>query len=430
MELKARPAREDVKFMQLLQGNDYHRELFEPLLTAYHEEITPELAAQTPQLARSVIAMQGDRDRHCAIVYAPTENFQPIGFVIGKIDKPEHKGHKKVGFGYVMEFYVKPEFRRRGYGRAMFRHLERLFARDGAARMYLNTNSETGETFWRSIGFAPTDEIGNAGQTVWEKAVELTPPDAETIAIKMFEYGNTDIGRKLAAMNGRFEDYDDFTSLKYGKMSSYKQAFTIYAENPQGDAVGAVVFYLYSDPDGDSWWWMSDLDIRWDCRRNGIASKLVKAGFERLTDIGAEYVQSSCQRTNPASEALHRSLGFTEIPNDKSPPDEDFHFRYDVPHNYNLAPLQEWWQVMNVDALRGTGQPPIEENIADVYSAKLTELLADGTAHYIIRRGLAEIGYAQAANGVLAEFLVKPQFRSERLDGFLAERFSFEKAAE
>jgi ribosomal protein S18 acetylase RimI-like enzyme len=413
----------ELKFMQLLQGNDYHRELFEQLLTAYHEEIMPEFAPQTPQLAQSVIAMQGDRDRHCAIVYAPQENFQPIGFVIGKIDKPEHKGHKKVGFGYIMEFYVKPEFRRRGFGRAMFQHLERLFARDGASRMYLTTNSEIGEMVWRSFGFAPTDEIGNAGQIVWEKAVKLPPPDTEPLTIKMFEYGNAEIGRKLAAMNGRFENYDDFTAMKYGKMASYKQAFTVYAENPQGDAVGAVVFYLYSDSDDDSWWWISDLDIRWDCRRNGIASKLVKAGFERLTDIGAEYVLSTCSMTNPASEALHRSLGFAEIPNDNSPRDEDFHFRYDVPHNYNLAPLQEWWQAMNIDALRGTVQPQIGENIADVYSAKLTELLTDGTEHYIIRRGLAEIGYAQIVNGAIAEFLVKEQFRSSRLDNFIAELF-------
>ena len=50
-----------------------------------------------------------------------------IGFLYGKIDRTEDKGFKKPGYGYVMEFYVLSEYRRKGYGRRMFNHLEKYF---------------------------------------------------------------------------------------------------------------------------------------------------------------------------------------------------------------------------------------------------------------------------------------------------------------
>lgn len=72
----------------------------------------------------SIIAMQGPSDRHLELCYADEIL---VGFLYGKIDQEEHKGFIKPGYGYIMEFYVKPEYRRMGYGRMMFRRLESLF---------------------------------------------------------------------------------------------------------------------------------------------------------------------------------------------------------------------------------------------------------------------------------------------------------------
>ncbi len=57
-----------------------------------------------------------------------------------------------------MEFYVLPEYRRRGYGRQMYLHLEELLKRDGAKRLHLTADPVTGAPFWSKLGFAPTGE--------------------------------------------------------------------------------------------------------------------------------------------------------------------------------------------------------------------------------------------------------------------------------
>jgi hypothetical protein len=89
----------------------------------------------------------------------------------GKIDHENHRGFIKPGFGYVMEFYVRPSHRRGGNGTRMFRRLEQLFQAHGAARMHLTT-SALGEAFWRAMGFAPTGEVSpDNNREVFEKDI-------------------------------------------------------------------------------------------------------------------------------------------------------------------------------------------------------------------------------------------------------------------
>ena len=99
-------------------------------------------------------------------------NDEPIGFIYGKIDHEDHRGFIKSGYGYIMEFYVKPDHRRKGYGNTMFRHLERLFFDHGATRMYLTTGTVSGEAFWRSMEFETTGEVSpENNMLIYEKAV-------------------------------------------------------------------------------------------------------------------------------------------------------------------------------------------------------------------------------------------------------------------
>ena len=47
-----------------------------------------------------------------------------LGTIYGLLDE--------TGYGTVMGFYIKPDYRRRGFGRAFFKHIESKLKEDGA----------------------------------------------------------------------------------------------------------------------------------------------------------------------------------------------------------------------------------------------------------------------------------------------------------
>ena len=163
--------------LQFTAISEQNRSDFDRLMRKYSAELDFNSGNPTPpefltKWINSIIRLQqnGDPDRHLEYCHNG-ENL--IGFLYGKIDHPEHRGYKKIGYGYIMEFFVLPEYRRNGYGAAMFRRLEQLFSADGAARMYLTTDSLAGERFWQAMGFVPTGEISpENGDPIYEKEVQ------------------------------------------------------------------------------------------------------------------------------------------------------------------------------------------------------------------------------------------------------------------
>lgn len=49
-----------------------------------------------------------------------------------------------------------PQDRRQGYAKSMFLHLEKLFSKHGAKRMWLTADPVTGKPFWEAVGFINT----------------------------------------------------------------------------------------------------------------------------------------------------------------------------------------------------------------------------------------------------------------------------------
>ena len=94
--------------------------------------------------------MSEDKDRFVEIFYLDEDL---IGFAYGKIDREEHRGYVRPGWGYVMELYVKPEHRRNGYGKDMYNHLENIFKSNGVSNIWLTADPVTGEPFWSAVGF-------------------------------------------------------------------------------------------------------------------------------------------------------------------------------------------------------------------------------------------------------------------------------------
>lgn len=58
-----------------------------------------------------------------------------------------------------MEFYVLPQYRRQGYGKNIFEHIEKTFFCHGTEYMYLTPEEVRGEQFWSSLGFMNSGKI-------------------------------------------------------------------------------------------------------------------------------------------------------------------------------------------------------------------------------------------------------------------------------
>ena len=79
---------------------------------------------------------------------------------------------------YLEDLYILPEYRGRGYGRALMVRLARIARERGCGRMewWCLDENETGNRFYRSLGAAPMEEW-----TVWrltqEDLARLAPED-------------------------------------------------------------------------------------------------------------------------------------------------------------------------------------------------------------------------------------------------------------
>ncbi len=150
------------------------KEEFKNLVLLYGAELDSHQNRTTPKeilskWAYSMINIQGDNDRYLLLCY---DGDNLIGFMYGKIDHPEHKGYIKVGYGYVMEFYVLPEFRRNGYGKQMYSYLEGLLISDGAKGLYLTSDPITGKPFWLACGYKSTGKKSpENNQEIYEKVI-------------------------------------------------------------------------------------------------------------------------------------------------------------------------------------------------------------------------------------------------------------------
>ena len=98
---------------------------------------------------------------------------KPTIYVYKLVGVKSHEGYIKVGYGYIMEFYVLPEFRRNGYGKQMYSHLEELLITDGAKGLYLTSDPITGKPFWLACGYKNTGEKSpENNQEIYEKVLD------------------------------------------------------------------------------------------------------------------------------------------------------------------------------------------------------------------------------------------------------------------
>jgi GNAT superfamily N-acetyltransferase len=82
-----------------------------------------------------------------------------MGIANFAIDTGTIYGLIEAGCGTVLGFYIKPEYRRKGFGRAFFKHIENTLKADGATHIYTTPDKVTGVPFWSAMGFAASGKI-------------------------------------------------------------------------------------------------------------------------------------------------------------------------------------------------------------------------------------------------------------------------------
>lgn len=153
--------KKDLKFIQCEKDNQTHIDtLLKMMIPYFHEvytqcenagkiEVPPD--DHITKISKSMIQVQNGNDRHLEICCESEDT--PIGFYHAKIghnNKDEH-------IGFILEFYILPDYRHRGYGKALFQRIETLFLGHGIKKIRLRSYSFTGMPFWESLGFENVD---------------------------------------------------------------------------------------------------------------------------------------------------------------------------------------------------------------------------------------------------------------------------------
>lgn len=144
----------ELKFVTV-ENKRKHYKLLESIMLPYCRELDNNVGRETPdatlkKFIASIVSISEEKDRFAELCYLGEDL---IGFAYGKIDREEHRGYVRPDWGYVMEFYVKPECRRNGYGREIYKYLENIFKSNGISNIWLTADPVTGEPFWSAVGF-------------------------------------------------------------------------------------------------------------------------------------------------------------------------------------------------------------------------------------------------------------------------------------
>jgi len=154
-------SKNELKFVRFEGDKQDHRNILLKMVVPYFEEIYTDCEdnssgvpsyENTVKFSDGMIDMlHGHHDRYLEFCY---KNHVPIGFFHIMV---EHEDKQYLGYGFVMEFYVLPKYRRCGIGKTMFRRIETLFNIHGVTKLYLNSDTFAGIPFFESLGFEKTE---------------------------------------------------------------------------------------------------------------------------------------------------------------------------------------------------------------------------------------------------------------------------------
>lgn len=142
--------------MTILRYDTLLRAKFAGLLTEYFEELN----AQLPHdiiLERILPMFEIQDHQRIGTIVLALHRGKPMGFAIYQIDSPRSDWCKYPGWGCIREFYIRPEFRHKGFGRRLAAYAESHLKKLGATDVYLTADSAV--NFWEHCGYSNTHEI-------------------------------------------------------------------------------------------------------------------------------------------------------------------------------------------------------------------------------------------------------------------------------
>ncbi len=419
---------DNITFLSVTEENqgEFHR-----LMLMYSRELDEHQDRSTDseilnKWTDSMIAKQHDSGRCLKLCCA---GGGVIGFLFGKIDSEQDKGFKKPGYGYVMEFYVLPEYRNSGYGRKMFRHLEGFFRSNGVKRMYLTADPVTGKPFWEALGFVSTGERSPENKlNIYEKRVS-----AEEIDVSVSEFLTPELVVQIAQAQWEGPDwaYSITRLLLTNKIQT--DCFNVIAKNESGGVIGRL-FCIKNDSDSRLWYY-GDLFVIPGYRRRHIAERMLELAERTLCGKWCAVLRCYVEPENTPSLDLQRKLGFEEkpyLPFNNLINEGRLMFEKRLP-SFSAAAINPdnageygryvaWFYNDNIEALHG-GEITLGE-WRDLLSAGDTDEM-----HFLIRKGAMPCAYLKIngldgdSAGWISVLAVEPAFQRRGI-GEYAVRFA------
>ena len=165
-----------MELIQVSPAESTHVELFTDMLLAYLRELDehspdPSFPDETIRVyAAGMSRMQGSSDRHLELCLDGGAWF---GFHCDMAGHTGHKGFNKPSYGCIMEIYVAPGFRRKGYGTRMLARLSSDFFEHDVENLYLTADPVSGEPFFEALDFRRHREIyPKNNQKIYEKKIK------------------------------------------------------------------------------------------------------------------------------------------------------------------------------------------------------------------------------------------------------------------
>lgn len=93
----------------------------------------------------------------------------PVGFVLFTKDRKGTDFTEVPGCGTVMELYVVPELRGKGFGTSLVQCAEELLARQDVKGYYI-CGYQSADGFWEKLGYRDSGEKATNEQPLWVKA--------------------------------------------------------------------------------------------------------------------------------------------------------------------------------------------------------------------------------------------------------------------
>jgi len=112
--------------------------------------------------------IQGQHEAGIVHIFVGFSGAEAIGFSFFQIDNPKSDWCKRPGWGLIREFYIRPEFRRKGRGRQLESQTVKTLQKMGAEQLYLTADSKA-IPFWVYCGWENTGELCSNDLYIFEK---------------------------------------------------------------------------------------------------------------------------------------------------------------------------------------------------------------------------------------------------------------------